>query len=105
MTDFRQSPTLKNVAATSDPLRSHTEWVKFDDESNNQKSISTASKTITVENTDIPKNNEADTSTPAIIDVPSTQVSQHLSTIDLPVSRNEQEGYGKCNYLTASSYK
>lgn len=90
-----------------DPLRSHQkEWVKFDDESNDQNGVSNATKidipTESVKSTETPEKsvNKVESS-PAIIEVPTSQISQ-LSTIDLP-PRREQEGFGNQTFLSFSS--
>lgn len=81
------------VATGDDPLRGN-QWVKFDDESSDQNGV--AKIEITNENDKSSPNAEKGgnkiESAPAIIEIPSTQMSQ-LSTIDLP-PRREQEGFG-----------
>lgn len=77
--------TSEKVATSDgfiDPL-TRTDWVKFDDES--------TSKSPDVSEEINTKVNDS----PAIIEIPSNQISQ-LSTIDLPTvtSRREQEGFG-----------
>lgn len=97
--DSQQKVTPTNDSF-SDPLRSNQkEWVKFDDESSDQNGINATTKidiptqgaksSVTSEKN---TNNKVESS-PAIIEVPSTQISQ-LSTIDLP-PRRDQEGFGK----------
>lgn len=94
------SKTLNNFI---DPLQK--EWVKFDEDNNVDatKENSTHIKPSPTTEVEIsqPKIKIESTSQPAVIEIPSNNISQ-LSTVELPRRRKEEEGLGNIKIIHKS---